>query len=235
MQDETTTLAELRHAVADFCRERDWEQFHAPKNLSMAISAEAGELMEHFLWTTPEDSRRILHDPARKARVAEELADVLMFAFQFANQAEIDLASAIRTKVVRNAERYPADTARGRLENTTNSDAERGFSAEPKQHSPVVKNLAQRLLARVKQRREGLGLTQEAFAEKAGLGYKYYQHVEAGRRRDLRLSTIEKLAKACELKLWELMEVDAPLPLVAEADTSTDRARPARRSAKEAR
>ena len=77
----------------------------------------------------------------------------------------------------------------------------------------MANDTATKLLARVKQRREGLGLTQEAFAEKAGLGYKYYQHVEAGRRRDLRLSTIEKLAKACELKLWELMEVDAPLPL----------------------
>ena len=84
----------------------------------------------------------------------------------------------------------------------------------------MANDLAKRLLARVKQRREGLGLTQEAFAEKAGLGYKYYQSVEAGRKRDIRLSTIEKLAKACELKLGELLEVDAPLPLVAETDTS---------------
>ena len=99
----------------------------------------------------------------------------------------------------------------------------------------MANDTATKLLARVKQRREGLGLTQEAFAEKAGLGYKYYQHVEAGRRRDLRLSAIEKLAKACELKLWELMEVDAPLPLVAEADTSAYGAKPARRSAKKAR
>ena len=116
MPDESTTLAEIRGAVAEFCRERDWEQFHAPKNLSMAIAAEAGELMEHFLWVTPEASRRMLEDPTRKARVAEELADVLMFAFQFANQAEIDLATAIRAKLARNAERYPADKARGRSE-----------------------------------------------------------------------------------------------------------------------
>ena len=69
----------------------------------------------------------------------------------------------------------------------------------------------------MKQRREGLGLTQEAFAERAGLGYKYYQSVEAGRRRDIRLSTIEKLAKACDLELWELLKVDDPLPAIAEA------------------
>jgi len=81
----------------------------------------------------------------------------------------------------------------------------------------VAQDTADRLLARVKQRREGLGLTQEAFAERAGLGYKYYQSVEAGRRRDIRLSTIEKLAKACDLKLWELLKVDYPLPAVAEA------------------
>ena len=81
----------------------------------------------------------------------------------------------------------------------------------------MAQDTADRLLARVKQRREGLGLTQEAFAERAGLGYKYYQSVEAGRRRDIRLSTIEKLAKACDLKLWELLKVDDPLPAVAEA------------------
>lgn len=76
--------------------------------------------------------------------------------------------------------------------------------------------MAKRLLARVKQLREGLGLTQEAFAEKSGLGYKYYQSVEAGRKRDIRLSTLEKLAKACGLELWQLLNLDAPLPVVAE-------------------
>lgn len=80
----------------------------------------------------------------------------------------------------------------------------------------MAQDTADRLLARVKQRREELGLTQEAFAERAGLGYKYYQSVEAGRRRDIRLSTIEKLAKACDLELWELLNVDAPLPLLEE-------------------
>jgi len=80
----------------------------------------------------------------------------------------------------------------------------------------VAQDTAHRLLARVKQRRESLGLTQEAFAERAGLGYKYYQAVEAGRKRDLRLSTLEKLAKACGLELWELLELNAPLPELAE-------------------
>ena len=80
----------------------------------------------------------------------------------------------------------------------------------------VANDMAKRLLARVKQIREGLGLSQEAFAEQAGLGYKYYQHVEAGRRRDIRLSTLEKLAKACGLELWQLLNLDASSPMITE-------------------
>jgi hypothetical protein len=67
--DATTTLAELKTRVLAFARERDWEQFHAPKNLSMALAAEAGELMEHFLWSTTEASRTVVADPARKAKI----------------------------------------------------------------------------------------------------------------------------------------------------------------------
>ena len=78
----------------------------------------------------------------------------------------------------------------------------------------MANDTATKLLARVKELREARGLSQEAFAEKAGLGYKYYQHVEAGRRRDIRLSTLEKLAKACGLKLPELVDFDSvPLAL----------------------
>lgn len=76
--------------------------------------------------------------------------------------------------------------------------------------------MAKRLLARVKSRRLTLGLSQEAFAEKVGLGYKYYQSVEAARRRDLRLSTLEKLAKCCDVKLWQLLNFDVELPAPAE-------------------
>lgn len=75
--------------------------------------------------------------------------------------------------------------------------------------------MATKLLARVKELREARGLSQEAFAEKTGLGYKYYQHVEAGRRRDIRLSTLEKLAKACGLKPCELIDFDVKPPILA--------------------
>ena len=82
----------------------------------------------------------------------------------------------------------------------------------------MANDTAKRLLARVKQLREGLGLTQEAFAEKSGLDYKYYQSVDAGRKRDIRLSTLEKLAKACGLKLWELLNLDDDTPAAVDED-----------------
>ena len=93
----------------------------------------------------------------------------------------------------------------------------------------VANDTATRLLARVKELREARGLSQEAFAEKAGLGYKYYQHVESGRRRDIRLSTIEKLAKACGLELWELLNLDAaPAALTKDPAKTESRITPRR-------
>ncbi len=80
----------------------------------------------------------------------------------------------------------------------------------------MANDTAKRLLARVKTLREALGLSQEAFAERTGLGYKYYQHVEAGRKRDIRLSTLEKLAKACGLKLDELLDFETMPSVLAE-------------------
>jgi dCTP diphosphatase len=107
--DEATTLAELKAAVAEFARERDWEQFHAPKNLSMALAAEAAELMEHFLWMGAEASRAKGTD----AEVAEELADIVIYALEFANVTGLDLACAIREKMAANARKYPVEKARG--------------------------------------------------------------------------------------------------------------------------
>ncbi len=97
-----------------FARERDWEQFHAPKNLSMALAAEAGELMEHFLWCTPESPRRSLQDPAKRGKIADELADVVIYALEFANTTGLDLAAAIEAKMAANAHKYPVEKAKGR-------------------------------------------------------------------------------------------------------------------------
>ncbi len=114
LTDSATTVAELRERVMAFVRERDWEQFHAPKNLSMALSAEAAELMEHFLWATPEESRSVAKDSARRAKIAEELADVVIYALEFANATGLDVAASIEAKIAANAVKYPVEKSKGR-------------------------------------------------------------------------------------------------------------------------
>jgi NTP pyrophosphatase (non-canonical NTP hydrolase) len=107
--DSQTTLQELKDTVQAFVRERDWERFHSPKNLSMALAAEAAELMEHFLWDTLEQS----HEKAQSEDVADELADILLYLLEFANMTEIDISEAVAAKVKKNAVKYPVAKARG--------------------------------------------------------------------------------------------------------------------------
>lgn len=112
--DKDTTVDVLRQEIAAFIHERDWEQFHDPKNLSMAIATEAAELMEHFRWVKNDASREIVLEPATRHAVGEELADILAFAFSFANAAGIDITSTLRAKMTKNASKYPADQYKGR-------------------------------------------------------------------------------------------------------------------------
>ncbi len=114
LTDSATTLAQLKERILAFVRERDWEQFHAPKNLSMALSAEAAELMEHFLWSSAEESRAVAADPVRRQKIAEELADVVIYALEFANATGLDVAASIESKIAANARKYPVDKAKGR-------------------------------------------------------------------------------------------------------------------------
>jgi NTP pyrophosphatase (non-canonical NTP hydrolase) len=93
---------------------RDWRQFHSPKNLSMALAIEAAELMEHFQWIEPEESRRANQDPAKLNAVSEELADVLCYALAIANELGIDVSQAMRAKMKKNELKYPAEEYRGR-------------------------------------------------------------------------------------------------------------------------
>ncbi len=113
-QDLITTVAQLRRLVADFVDERDWRQFHTPKNISMALAIEAAELMEHFQWIDGPTSRAIADEPAKRAAVGEELADVLCYALALANELGLDIATAMREKMVKNRLKYPADEFRGR-------------------------------------------------------------------------------------------------------------------------
>jgi NTP pyrophosphatase (non-canonical NTP hydrolase) len=104
-------LDNLRSRLETFARERDWEQFHSPKNLSMALSVEVAEIAEHFQWLTEEQSREL--DAAKRAEVEQELADVLIYLVRLADQLGIDLLEAARRKLAVNEAKYPADKVRG--------------------------------------------------------------------------------------------------------------------------
>ena len=112
--DSQTTIADLRRLFRDFVRERDWEQFHSPKNLAMGLAIEAAELMEHFQWISVEESRRVRQDKAKLTDVSDEVADVLGYVLCLANELGLDLSSAVRQKMLKNVEKYPADQFRGR-------------------------------------------------------------------------------------------------------------------------
>lgn len=102
---------DLPARLSVFARERDWEQFHSPKNLAMAVAAEAGELLEHFQWLTESDSREL---PAqRRDEVALEMADVLLYLVRLADQLGVDLVAAAHRKIDLNAEKYPRERSRG--------------------------------------------------------------------------------------------------------------------------
>ena len=115
--DPTTTLGALRARAARFVRERDWEQYHLPKNLAMGLAIEAGELMEQFLWATPEATDA--PDETTRRAVEDELADVLMFVLHLANRLDIDITDAFYRKLAQTERRYPADLVRGRADKYT--------------------------------------------------------------------------------------------------------------------
>ena len=104
-------LTELIHKLRDFARERDWEQFHTPKNLAIAMIVEAAELVEHFQWLTPEQSAALNTDKLEEVR--QEIGDVLIYLTRFADQLGIDPVAAAHDKIVINAAKYPVELTRG--------------------------------------------------------------------------------------------------------------------------
>ena len=114
MADPLTTVSVLREAMRRFVAERDWEQFHSPKNLVMGLSVEAAELMEHFLWMSNEESHAVAHDPARLGEVADEMADIALYLLALCNTLGIDLSDAITNKLTKTALKYPVERCRGR-------------------------------------------------------------------------------------------------------------------------
>jgi dCTP diphosphatase len=118
MTDATTTIEQLKNKMKKFVEERDWQQFHSPKNLSMAIAAEAAELMELFLWSSSEScaeelAKENLVEPLR-INTEHELADIVLYILSFCSRYNIDLAQAIEKKMALNAAKYPIEKAKGK-------------------------------------------------------------------------------------------------------------------------
>lgn len=107
------TLAELSAAILAFCDERDWRQFHSPRNVAAALAVETAELQETLLWKSDAEVITALENPNTLLLVKDELADVVIYALLFANAVGVDVASAIRDKLAKNSLKYPVDRAKG--------------------------------------------------------------------------------------------------------------------------
>ena len=111
--DQDTTVASLRDQVQTFVNERDWEKFHSPKNISMALAVEAAELMEHFQWISMDESR--LPDSEKLEKIGEEIADVFCYIMAISNALNLDLTQTFCRKMDLNRKKYPTDEFKGRF------------------------------------------------------------------------------------------------------------------------
>jgi len=107
-----TELQQLIDNLREFSSGRDWEKFHSPKNLSMALSGEVGELLEHFQWLTEDESYLINNDEV-KSQVAEEIADILLYLLRLSDRLNIDIVEAAKQKIKKNEQKYPLELSRG--------------------------------------------------------------------------------------------------------------------------
>ena len=107
----TLDLADLQQRLRAFAAARQWQPYHTPKNLAMALMVETAELQELFQWRTPEESQQLTADPAHKERVGEEMADVLLYLLQLADHTGVDLCDAVERKLVKNAIKHPEPPA----------------------------------------------------------------------------------------------------------------------------
>lgn len=106
-------LVKLKELVNNFAKERDWDQFHSVKNLSMALSVESSELLEIFQWMSEEDSNRLKENPEKMKKVEEEVADIFVYLLRIASKTDIDLEKAVISKMEKNAKKYPVELSRG--------------------------------------------------------------------------------------------------------------------------
>ncbi|MFI7660910.1 nucleotide pyrophosphohydrolase [Micromonospora parva] len=107
------SVSQLTEKLRHFAQEREWQQFHTPKNLAMALSGEVGELLAELQWLTPEQAAQVMADPQAGARVRAEIGDVMIYLVRLADVLDIDLVDAATEKLADSARRYPVETARG--------------------------------------------------------------------------------------------------------------------------
>jgi NTP pyrophosphatase (non-canonical NTP hydrolase) len=112
--DETTTVARLKELVETFVAARAWQQFHTPKNVSMALAIEASELMDIFKWASSDQSVALMRQRSTKKAATEEIADIVIYCLALANRAGIDVSRAVAEKILKNQQKYPVRKFRGR-------------------------------------------------------------------------------------------------------------------------
>ena len=111
--DQRTSIHELKEKVKRFCEERDWDKYHAPKELATGLIIEAAELLEHFRWKSGEDSKSLLDDAKKRKEIEDELADILYFVLRLSQKYNIDLTTSLYRKMEENAKKYPVEKSRG--------------------------------------------------------------------------------------------------------------------------
>lgn len=116
---DSSSIEALQQLLKSFARKRNWEVFHTPKNLTMALAGEAGELLAIFQWMTPEESAFVMTDPNRAAHVQDELADIFSYLLQLADVLDVDLSKAVAQKIQQNEIRYPIAKSSGNAKKYT--------------------------------------------------------------------------------------------------------------------
>ncbi|NCN41964.1 nucleotide pyrophosphohydrolase [bacterium] len=113
-------MSDLQNLVKKFCEDRDWDQFHGPKDLAIGLITEASELLEHFRFQSDNQCQELLRDPDQKEIIEDEIADALFFILRFAQRFNIDLDLALRNKITKSAKKYPVELAKGNNRKYTN-------------------------------------------------------------------------------------------------------------------
>jgi NTP pyrophosphatase (non-canonical NTP hydrolase) len=113
VKDTETKLHELKQKIKEFCEARDWDQFHNAKELAIALSIEASELLEIFRWKTPDEVKGLFKNEKKKEDIEDEMADVLYFLVRMAQMYDLDLTEALERKMDKNDKKYPVDKAKG--------------------------------------------------------------------------------------------------------------------------